>query len=72
MPKSFMRHPDPDVEQAITQLCEALLMWESNSGRDSVLIVREAGGFVFRAVSGKPCAGDDDIPDSNLVTMIGE
>lgn len=59
------QHPDPEVNQALIKLCDALCTWERNTGRNSVLIVREEGGFVFRAVSGKPGI-PDDVPDSKL------
>ena len=47
-------HPDKDVQAAIVHLCDALCTWERNTGRQSVLILREEGGFHYRAVSGKP------------------
>lgn len=63
-------HPDPGVRQALIRLSDALCSWERNTGRESVLIVRETSGFVYRAVNGKPDV-DDDIPDSDLMKMIG-
>lgn len=59
-------HEDPEVQQAIVKLCDALCTWERNAGRNSVLIVREEGGFVFRAVSGKPGISDE-IQDAELI-----
>ena len=64
-----MEHPDPDVRQALIRLSDALCTWERSTGRESVLILREAGGFVYRAVSGKPGI-PDDIPDSDLMKTI--
>lgn len=48
------QHPDEDVRAAIVKLCDALCTWERNTGRNSVLILREDHGFEFRAQSGKP------------------
>jgi len=60
-----MKHPDPDVQTAIVKLSDALCSYERATGRDSVLIIREQGGFEYRAVSGKPGVSDD-IPDEQL------
>lgn len=64
-----MEHPDPDVRQALIRLSDALCTWERNTGRESVLILREVGGFVYRASSGKPGI-PDDISDSDLMKTI--
>lgn len=60
-----MSHPDRDVEIAIIRLSDALCQWERATGRQSILIVREQGGFVYRAASGKPNI-PDDIADEQL------
>jgi len=65
----YMQHQDPDIAQAIIKLCDALCSWERMTGRESVLVIREAGGFVFRASSGKPGI-PDDIPDEQLMNSI--
>lgn len=49
-----MRHPDDEVQAALTRLLDALCSWERSTGRDSCLILREVGGFTVRAQSGKP------------------
>ena len=68
---SFQEHADQEVEAAIIRLCDALCMWERSTGRNSVLIIREKGGFVFRAASGKPCPdSNDDIDDATLTKNI--
>lgn len=59
-------HPDKDVREAIIKLADALCMWERATSRQSVLIVREQGGFVFRAVNGKPGV-PEGIVDAQLV-----
>ena len=66
---AFMQHPDPEVRQALIRLADALCTWERNTGRESVLIVREAGGFVYRAVNGKPDV-PDDVADEQLMMLI--
>ncbi len=69
MAEGFMQHPDREVRQALVRLTDALCSWERSTGIESVLILREAGGFVYRAVSGKPNV-PDDIPDSHLMKII--
>ena len=66
---AFMQHPDPEVRQALIRLTDALCTWERNTGRESVLILREVGGFTYRAMSGKPDV-PDDIPDDHLMKII--
>jgi len=68
---SVQTHPDSEVQQALTRLCDALVTWERNTGRTSVLVLREKGGFVFRATSGKPIdeATQDDISDETLTQL---
>jgi hypothetical protein len=64
---SFQQHPCRDVQQALTRLCDALCTWERSTGRMSILVLREAGGFQFRADNGKPIdSSNDDIPDEQL------
>ena len=64
-----MEHPDPEVQKAIVRLNDALCMWERNTSRESVLIIRERGGFVHRSASGKPGI-PDEITDLDLVDFI--
>lgn len=66
---SFMQHPDPEVKQALIRLTDALCTWERNTGRESVLILREVDGFVYRAVNGKPNV-PDDVEDAQLMKLI--
>ncbi len=67
----WQQHPDPDVQDAIVKLCDALCSYERITGRDNVLIVREVGGFAFRANSGKPIhSEDDDISDAMLILAL--
>jgi hypothetical protein len=63
------QHPDAEVQKAIVRLSDALCMWERGTGRESVLIIREQGGFVFRAVNGKPDI-PEDVTDSQLIATI--
>lgn len=71
MNRSDTEHPDREVSAAITRLCDALCTWERNTGRESVLIIREQGGFCFRAVSGKPNV-PADIEDARLVDLLSD
>jgi hypothetical protein len=41
-----MTHPDEDVAKAFRQLQNALVSWERATGRDSLLIFREAAGHI--------------------------
>ena len=63
-----MEHPDTEVQKALIRLNDALCTWERNTGRESVLIIREQGGFEFRSVSGKPTTVD--VPDEDLFNVI--
>lgn len=65
-----MNHPDIEVNQALIRLNDALCSWERATSRQSVLILREEGGFVCRTLSGKPGI-PEDIEDSMLLTTIG-
>lgn len=65
----YQEHPDPEVRHAIIRLNDALCSWERNTGRESLLILREVGGFVHRSQSGKPGI-PDDISDAQLLGMI--
>ncbi len=65
---SFMQHPSQEVRQILVRLTDALCEWERNTGRNSVLILREEGGFVYRAVSGKPNV-PDDVSDEELMKI---
>jgi hypothetical protein len=62
-------HPSPEVQQAIMRLSDALCSWERATGRQSVLILREQCGFVYRAQSGKPGI-PADVPYAMLLEMI--
>lgn len=66
---THMEHMDPEVEKAILRLNSALCSWERATSRQSVLIIREQGGFVHRTASGKPVI-PDDIPDEQALRMV--
>lgn len=53
--KAMKTHQSDKVQKAIEALENALVEFERNTGRQSVVILREEGGFVRRSVSGKPC-----------------
>jgi len=65
-----MQHPDKSVQKAIVNLSDALCSWERATAIESVLIIREASGFEYRAVGGKP-HDLSDIPDDQLFALLG-
>ena len=64
-----MEHPDKEVQAAIIRLTDALCTWERATYRDSVLILKEEGGFKHRAFCGKP-DNSPDISDEHLLSLI--
>lgn len=66
-----MPHPDPYVQAAIVTLADALCTWERVTGIESVFIIREEGGFSFRAANGKDNV-PDDIDDIELLAIFSE
>ena len=66
----YVEHEDPEVRKAIIRLSDALCQWERNTGKESVLIIREQGGFEYRAVDGKPHTLED-ISDGQIYRMLG-
>lgn len=69
--RPMFEHQSPEVQAAIVRLADALCTWERTTSIESVLIIRESNGFVFRALSGKPNIADD-IPDADLVSIVVE
>ena len=68
---TFQEHPDAEVQDAIIKLCDRLCMYERATSRESIFVLREQGGFCFRADSGKPIDSDlDDVPDGMLLDRI--
>ena len=63
-----MEHPNKEVQRAIVRLNDALCTWERNTGRESVLIIREQEGFELRSVSGKPTT--TNVPDEDLFNLL--
>jgi len=66
-----VEHPDREVRQALIRLNDALCTWERNTGRQSVLILREQGGFEHRSMSGKPGV-PEDVTDEQLMGTLRE
>ncbi len=65
---NYQQHSDPDVQAAVIRLCDALCTRERSTGRESLLIIRETGGYQFRADCGKPLdAALDDMTDAQLM-----
>lgn len=66
----MQQHSSQEVQSAIIRLADALCSWERSTSIESVLIIREAGGFEYRAVGGKPNV-PDDVSDIELFRIIG-
>jgi len=64
-------HPNQDVESAIIRLSDALCTWERSTGIESILIIREKRGYVYRAVNGKPGVPDDLTDEEIIDTILG-
>lgn len=64
-----MEHPSERVRAALVRLNDELCSWERSTGRQSILILREQGGFTYRSASGKPNI-PDDIEDDSLWRLI--
>ena len=62
-------HPDKEVRAALIRLNDTLCMWERATGRESVLILKEQGGFISRSCSGKPIF-QNDITDAQLFKSV--
>ncbi len=67
-----MQHPDPDVQQAIANLSDALCSYERTTGIESVLIIRGEDGFSHRAYLASWWDSDipDDISDHDVLSKI--
>jgi len=62
------QHKDREVQAALIRLLDALCTWERETGRQSVLILRE-DDYVCRAASGK-CVVPDDVSDELLLKNV--
>ena len=62
------QHKDREVREALVRLLDALCTRERDTGRQSVLILRE-DDYVCRAASGK-CVVPDDVTDELLIRNI--
>lgn len=65
----MQEHLSPEVQKALIRLDDALVSWERSTGRESVLILREQGGFIHRSVSGKP-GPPEEVTDAQLIRDI--
>lgn len=65
----YDEHPDKEVMAALIRLSDALCQWERNTGRESVLILREVDGYEYRAMSGKPNI-PDYVTDEDLLSRV--
>ena len=64
--QGYEQHPDAEVRAALVRLCDMLCSWERSTGRTSALVLREQGGYCFRAASGKPCV-PEWVTDSDFI-----
>jgi hypothetical protein len=68
-----MRHLGDEVQIALIRLNDALCTSERETGRRSILIIREEGGWFHRSQSGKPLPITcNDISDHTLLDQIAE
>lgn len=65
----WTQHPDSNVNQALIRLNDALCAWERSTGINSVLIIREEGGWQHRSMSGKPDV-PQDVSDEMLLCIV--
>lgn len=67
---SYAQHPSTEVRNALVRLCDALCSWERSTSMTSALVLRESGGFVFRALDGTPLSpAQNDVSDEQLVAI---
>jgi hypothetical protein len=66
---SLFNHENSEVNHLLILLTDALCQWERETGRRSVLILKEQGGFKIRALDGK-CNIPDDLPDELILKRI--
>lgn len=62
-------HVDREIQRLIVALSDALCEYERATSIESVLIIRQQGGFVYRAQSGKPGI-PEDVSDTVLVSLL--
>jgi hypothetical protein len=65
----YNEHPDKEVTAAIIRLSDALCQWERGTGRESILIIRERGGYKYRAQNGKPNI-PEWVSDEQLLSVV--
>ena len=65
-----MIHSDEKVQAAITQLCDALVTYERNTGIHSILILKDGEGFVLRSVDGRGYNVFEDVSDVHIIDMV--
>lgn len=60
-------HPSEDVRAAAIRLLDALCQWERTTGRDNVVIIKDAIGCQYRSLSGAP--QPPDISDALMLEV---
>lgn len=66
----FGTHPDAAVNQAILRLAGALCIWERDTSRTSMVVIRDSGGFVCRLMDGKPVPCDEALDDAAFLALL--
>lgn len=64
-------HANTEVSAALVRLNDVLCTLERNTGQQTVLILRDASGYVHRSLNGKPITEDEGaVPDSFLFGLM--
>jgi len=66
-----MNHSSDYVQQKIQALLDQLCQYERSTGIESILIIRDKGGFCLRAVDGVQKFAPEDMSDQELLTAFG-
>ena len=67
MKNMLTEHPSEEVRRALLHLLDALCSWERSTGRENLLIVKDAIGCQYRSVSG--CPTPKDTGDHTLLEL---
>ena len=47
-------HPNEEVRRAALRLVDALCIWERDTGRQNLVIIKDESGCEYRSISGAP------------------
>lgn len=65
MKNLILDHPSPDVRAAAIRLLDALCMWERNTGRHNIVIIKDTIGCETRTLDGAPVP--PEVSDEHLL-----